>query len=149
MRRPMPDSGAIADHFAHRAQGRRVDGRRDSFDVKLTECPQALNGQQVGLFFESGGTVDYTSGNLFAYRADSQGVEQVPQTKADNVQANLDGSAIHLGRNKGAQAAQTFLVSQTAGSSTYGATLRYLACYIRSGAGSIVAGISAVRWGSP
>ncbi|XUH16709.1 hypothetical protein FC419_08635 [Bordetella pertussis] len=76
----------------------------------------------------------------FAYRADSQGVEQVPQTKADNVQANLDGSAIHLGRNKGAQAAQTFLVSQTAGSSTYGATLRYLACYIRSGAGSIVAG---------
>ncbi|ALX21628.1 protein FimA [Bordetella pertussis] len=110
------------------------------FDVKLTECPQALNGQQVGLFFESGGTVDYTSGNLFAYRADSQGVEQVPQTKADNVQANLDGSAIHLGRNKGAQAAQTFLVSQTAGSSTYGATLRYLACYIRSGAGSIVAG---------
>ncbi|XUH16708.1 hypothetical protein FC419_08630 [Bordetella pertussis] len=34
------------------------------FDVKLTECPQALNGQQVGLFFESGGTVDYTSGNL-------------------------------------------------------------------------------------
>ncbi|AUL15388.1 fimbrial protein [Bordetella bronchiseptica] len=113
------------------------------FDVKLTECPQALNGQQVGLFFEPGGTVDYTSGNLFAYRANSQGVEQVPQTKADNVQfqlANLDGSAIHLGRNKGAQAAQTFLVSQTAGSSTYGATLRYLARYIRSGAGSIVAG---------
>nr|AAB94079.1 putative major fimbrial structural subunit [Bordetella parapertussis] len=24
-------NGAIADHFAHRAQGRRVDGRRDSF----------------------------------------------------------------------------------------------------------------------
>lgn len=113
------------------------------FDVELTECPQVLDGQQVGLFFEPGGTVDYTSGNLFAYNANNHGAGQVPQTKADNVQfqlANLDGSAIHLGRNKDDQAAQTFLVSQTAGASTYGTTLRYLARYIRSGTGPIAAG---------
>ncbi len=116
------------------------------FEIKLTDCPEALSGN-VKAYFEPSATVDLTTGNLHAYtNGDSAATIQTKlpdvssKSKASNVQiqlANADGSTISIGNtDSGAQG-----VPLTAGTdSKKTATLRYLARYIKTESAAVSAG---------
>ncbi len=108
------------------------------FVIKLTECPAALNGN-VKAYFEPGFSTDYDNGSLYAYAA--TGVDEDNAQKVDNLGvqlANPDGQQIELGSTSSFGAEAT--LSTTAGVMTKEATLRYLARYVKTGAGNINAG---------
>nr|WP_231584954.1 fimbrial protein [Bordetella pseudohinzii] len=116
------------------------------FLIRLTECPDALNGN-IKAYFEPGSTTDYATGNLVAYTT-AQAVAMaasipnpLPATAFGNVQiqlANPNGSTITLGLDHQNQQAQE--VPLTANGANKEATLRYLARYVKSGDGNIKAG---------
>ncbi len=114
------------------------------FQIKLTDCPSALNNSKVKAYFEPGATTDYGTGNLVAYSvaaAKTVAVASIPDrtgaTVFNNVQiqlANPNGSTIKMGADTASQAAQDVTVANQA------ATLRYLARYVRTSANAIKAG---------
>ncbi|KCB22498.1 fimbrial protein [Bordetella hinzii] len=113
------------------------------FQIRLTDCPEALKAQTLTAYFEPGSTTDYATGNLVAYTtaAAATVAATIPSppgaTVFKNVQiqlANLDGTAIRVGADVTAQAAQGAVVSDKA------ATLRYLARYVRTSTEAITAG---------
>ncbi|WP_269433782.1 fimbrial protein, partial [Bordetella pseudohinzii] len=116
------------------------------FTIKLTDCPSTLSGD-VKAYFEPGSSTDYGTGNLIAYTTAAPvaaAVAAIPSPAAavfDNVQiqlVNLNGNAIKLGTDVQHQQAQAATLTANGGSKQ--ATLRYLARYIKSGAGGIKAG---------
>ncbi|OZI71923.1 fimbrial protein [Bordetella genomosp. 12] len=114
------------------------------FTISLTECPDTLAGS-VKSHFEPGPTLDYDTGNLYAYQSSqpaTTALTAIPslsgKTPLENVQiqlANADGSAIKIGDDSKTKGAT--LVSANGKKS---ATLRYLARYIKSGDKAIQAG---------
>ncbi len=116
------------------------------FTIKLTDCPSTLSGD-VKAYFEPGSSTDYGTGNLIAYTtvAPVGTAAAIPSPAAavfNNVQiqlANPNGSVIKLGTDVQYQQAQAATLTAANGGSKQ-ATLRYLAQYIKSGAGDIKAG---------
>ncbi len=112
------------------------------FQIKLTECPDALNTKTLTAYFEPGLTTDYTTGNLVAYSTNAavNAVAAIPSSPGNvfkNVQiqlANLNGTAIKVGVDAATQAAQGAVVTNKA------TTLSYLARYVRTSADAITAG---------
>ncbi|WP_331456686.1 fimbrial protein, partial [Bordetella pseudohinzii] len=114
------------------------------FDIKLTDCPAALNNSKLKAYFEPGATTDYGTGNLLAYTtaaaktvAQASIPDRAGATVFNNVQiqlANLNGNTIKMGVDSATQAAQDVTVTNQT------ATLRYMARYVRTSANAITAG---------
>ncbi|AZY51350.1 fimbrial protein [Bordetella avium] len=124
------------------------------FQLKLTECPQALATQSLSAYFEAGPTVDYATGNLLAYKTDSppsMAAGSIPTTGLGNSDvfanmeiqlANADDSAIKIGLPAADQNSKGVTATEVGsnGNKTASATLTYLARYIKTGSGAIAAG---------
>ncbi|QDJ36428.1 fimbrial protein [Bordetella hinzii] len=114
------------------------------FEIKLTDCPAALNNNKVKAYFEPGATTDYGTGNLIAYTtaaaktvAEASIPDRTGATVFSNVQiqlANPNGSPIKMGADAASQATQDVAVTDQS------ATLRYLARYVRTSAEAVTAG---------
>ncbi|SAI61696.1 fimbrial subunit [Bordetella trematum] len=118
------------------------------FTIKITNCPSTLSGQ-VRAYFEPGVTTDYDNGALYAYTTTTVGTTEtsipsrVGASKAEHIAfqlANPDGVAITLGADVTAQTANAATLQTVSGKTTKSATLRYLARYVRTSAGTISAG---------
>ncbi|RIQ46885.1 fimbrial protein [Bordetella avium] len=115
-----------------------------AFTITLSDCPEAMAGD-VKAHFEPGATTDYAHGNLFAY-TDAASVTQaatsmptIAAAKVDNLGiqlANANGSKIMIGESPSGASG----VSLVESGGKKGATLRYLARYIKTGNGNIAAG---------
>lgn len=126
------------------------------FPITLTNCPEALNGE-VRAHFEPGASVkNYEKGWLHAYRDGTAAGAVTPTATAlpnnlnavgnpalENVGiriANLDGTDISIGQTDTATPATLVEPSPVTDPVTRGATLRYLASYVRTGDGAVSAG---------
>ncbi|AZY51349.1 fimbrial protein [Bordetella avium] len=120
------------------------------FQLKLSDCPEALANQSLSAYFEAGPTVDYATGNLLAYKTNAlptEAASSLPNTGLGSSDvfsdmeiqlANTDGSAIKIGSPAAEQNSKGVTAAKV--NSTASATLTYLARYIKTGTGAIGAG---------
>ncbi|WP_239066690.1 fimbrial protein [Bordetella pseudohinzii] len=113
------------------------------FNINLTECPAAINGQDVHIYFEPGHTTDYASKTLIPYQLAAAGTA-IPGagaagTRYDHLRielAGLDGVQIPMGSTSDVQkaiAGNTFRVTDNK------TAARFIARYKRISAGAIAA----------
>ncbi|AWP67259.1 fimbrial protein [Bordetella holmesii] len=113
------------------------------FTIRLSECPAAINGQNVHIYFEPGHTTDYDSHTLIPYQL-ATAATPIPQagvgaTRLDHLRielAGLDGVQIPMGSTPDMQkaiAGNTFRVTDNK------ADARFIARYKRISDGAIAA----------
>lgn len=113
------------------------------FNINLTECPAAINDQDVHIYFEPGHTTDYASKTLIPYQLAAANTA-IPAagaagTRPDHLRielTGLDGVQIPMGATAELQkalAGNTFRVAHN------NATARFIARYKRISAGAITA----------